>query len=285
MHALLLSVLLSAAPAPEAVARIGTVEVTVDELRAYVETLGEAERAALAKDPAVLSQTVRTYLARRAVVREATAKAWDESPAVKAQLARVRDQALAELWLESVARPPPGYPSDAELQAAYDANRAAFAVPRQLRVAQLFVAIGRRSPDEARRRAEELARKAKAKGADFAALAREESDEKDAASKGGEIGWLGEEQMVPGIRATVAALSKDAVSDPVLLDDGCHVVKLLDVKPASTRTLAEVRDALTAQLRAERVRANRQAYLAKLLEQSPPVVNELALSKLLQKAR
>jgi peptidylprolyl isomerase len=266
--------------AAEVVARMGHIEVTVDDLRAYVETLGEQERAALIRDPALLGQVVRTYLARQAVVREATARKWDQSKAVKAKLERVREQALSDLYLESVARPPDGYPSEAELQAAYDANRASFAVPRQFRVAQIFIAAGK-GADEGRRRADEVARKARAKDADFAALARAESDEKGAAQAGGEIGWLTEEMMVPGIRASVAALAKDQVSEPVRLDDGWHVLKLLDAKPPSTRALPEVRDALSARLRAERAQAVRREYLARLLEGTPPAVNELALGRVL----
>jgi peptidylprolyl isomerase len=260
---------------------MGKVEVTADEIRGYLETLGPEERSALSKDPALLSQAVRTYLARQAVVREAVAKKWDQSQAVKAKLDRVREQALAELYLQELSQPPEGFPSDAEIQSAYDANRAAFSVPRQYRVAQVFVAAGKGAPDDGRRRSEEIARRARAKDADFAAMARAESDEKGAAERGGEIGWLTEEQMVPGVRATVTGLAKGQVADAVRLEDGWHVLKLLDSKASAVRTLAEVRDALVARLRAERAQASRREYLAKLLEKNPPAVNELTLSKAL----
>jgi len=121
--------------------------------------------------------------------------------------------------------------------------------------------------------------------ADFAAVARELSDEREVAVRGGEIGWLAEEQIVPGIRATVVGLSKGGVSEPVRLDDGWHILKLLDVRAPSVRTLAEVREALVAQLRAERARTNRQAYLSRLLEQNPPAINELTLQRILAKAK
>lgn len=276
------------AAAAEVVARIGVSEVTSEELRAYVETLGAQEQAAVAKDPALLSQVVRAYLARQAVLREARSKKWDQEPSVKAQLDRVRDQAMTELYLQSVSKPADGYPSDAEVQSAYDSNKRAFDVPRQYRVAQIFVAakgLDKAAEEQARKRIDEITRKLRQKGADFATVARADSDEKEVGQRGGDIGWLIEAQMVPGIRAEVSGLAKDAVSDPIRLDDGWHVVKVLETKPASTRPLAEVRDAIVAQMRAERAQANRQAYLAKLLEQSPPAINELALSKVLAKAK
>jgi len=91
--------------------------------------------------------------------------------------------------------------------------------------------------------------------------------------------------MVPGIRGPVTVLAKDGISEPIRLDDGWHLIKLLEVRAASTRPLAEVRESIASQLRADRTRANRQAYLSKLLEQNPPTINELALPKVLAKAK
>jgi len=286
----LLALALGIAPqaiAADIVGKIGGTEVTATEVRAYVETLPVTDRAALAKDPSLLSQVVRTYLARQAVLKEAQAKKYDQQPQVRAQLDRVRDETLTELYLQSVSRPPDGFPSDSELQAAYQANRKAFEVPRQYQVAQIFVSAARgdrEAEEKGRRKLEEVTRRLKQK-ADFAAVARELSDERDAGARGGEIGWLAEEQIVPGIRATVVALTKGGVSEPVRLDDGWHVLRLLDLRPPTVRSLAEVRETLTAQMRAERARANRQAYLARLLEQNPPAINELTLPGILAKAK
>ena len=275
-----------AAPAAaEVVARAGTAEVTGDELRAYLDGLAPAERAALAKDPALLAQVARAYLASQAVLREAQARKWDARPEVRAQLDRVRDEALEALYLQVVSQPPEGYPSDAEVQAAYDANRKAFAVPRQWRLAQIFVAAPKGAAageEKARRRVEEIKRLLAVKGADFAAVAMAHTDEKEAVARGGEIGWLAEAQLVPGLRPVVSALAKGAIAEPVQLDDGWHVVRVLETKEPSTRPLSEVREALVARLRADRSQANRQAYLARLLEQAPPAINELALGKLVQ---
>lgn len=273
----------------EVIGRMSGIDVSSDEIRAYIETLGAQERAALAKEPTALAQVVRGYLARRAVLKEAQAKKWDQQPMIKAQLDRAREQALIELYLESVSRPPDGFPSDGEVLRAYDANKAAFEAPGQFRLAQIYVAAAKGADKEteanARRKVDAIAQKLKQKGAEFAAVARTDSEEKQSAPQGGEIGWLTEEQMVPGIRSAVTALAKDGVGNPIRLDDGWHIIKLLETKPASVSPLAEVRESIVAQLRAERSRANRQAYLAKLLEQNPPTVNELALPKVMAKAK
>jgi parvulin-like peptidyl-prolyl isomerase len=76
-------------------------------------------------------------------------------------------------------------------------------------------------------------------------------------------------------------LAKGAISEPIRLDDGWHIIKLTDTKAAYTRTLPEVRDQLAQQMRNERAAALRRAYIAELLKEHPPVLNELALSNLL----
>jgi len=242
--------------AVDVIARAGSTEVTVDELRSYLATLPATERRALAREPAALSQAVRAYLARRALLQEAAAKKLEELPEVKAKLQRVREDALVDLYLDSISVPPEGYPSEADVQAAYEKNGASFDVPRQYRLAQVFVAQGKDAEQAARR--------------------------PHPASEFVDLGWLSEAQLVPGIRATVVGLPAGSVSDPVRLEDGWHLVKLLETRPATHRTLAEVRGTIVAGLRAEKTQALRRAHLARLLDRSPPAVNELVLGQVLQ---
>lgn len=275
------------AAAAEVLARAGTAEISTDDVRALVRALPAEDQSTLAKDPTRLSQFVRAHLTRKILLAEIGAKKFEQQPGVKAQLERSREQMLMELYLDAVSKPPESYPSDAELKAAYEANKASLEIPRQFQVAQVYVALAKGADkageEKAKKKLDEVVKKLRAKGADFAAIARSESEDASSAGKGGEIGWLTEAQLVPGIRGPVTALGKDAISEPVRLDDGWHVLKLLDLRPAGYRPLAEVRETLVAQLGAAKGRELRQAYLAKLLEQNPPAINELALSKVLEK--
>jgi parvulin-like peptidyl-prolyl isomerase len=275
----------SAGNGGEVIARVGTSDVTADEVRAVVATLDARQQAALAHDPALLSQAVRTMLANRLVLKEARGKKWDQQPGVAAQLDRARENLLAELYLQSVTTPPDSFPSEAEIKAVYDANATAFLVPRQFQLAQITVAVAKdadkAAEDKARKKLDEVVKKLKQPGANFAALAKSDSDDGDSAEKGGEIGWLTEAQLRPEIRGQIVGLAKSAFAEPVRLDDGWHILKLLDTQASHARPLAEVRDALVQRIRAERTDANRRAYVTELFKQSPPIINELALSKLL----
>ncbi|MBV9563134.1 MAG: peptidyl-prolyl cis-trans isomerase [Bradyrhizobium sp.] len=263
----------------DVVARVGNINVSADEMRGYLTALGPRERAAIGQDPGLLSQAVRLQLANRLVLQELVAKKWDQQPNVAAQLDRLRENALVELYLQTVSVPPANYPSDDEVQQVYDANHNALLMPRQFQLTQIFVPAAKddkAAEDGAKKALDEIQRKLKAPGADFTAIAIE-NDSKT----GGDLGWLVESQIRPEIRAQVMQLAKGVISEPIRLDDGFHILKLIDTKAAYTRPLAEVRDQLVQQMRSERAAALRRAYLGELLKQHPPVLNEFALSNLL----
>lgn len=269
----------------DVIARVGSANISAEELRSYVGALPVRDQAALAKDPALLSQAVRMLLANRLVLQEVVTKKWDKQANVVAQLDRVRDNALVEIYLQSVSTPPDSFPGEDDLQKVYEANRGALLMPRQFHLAQIYVAApkdaDKATEDKAKRKLDEILGKLKAPAADFASIARAEGESKD----GGDLGWVAETQIRPEIKSQVMGLAKNGVSEAIRLDDGWHILRLLDTKAAYTRTLPEVREQLVQQMRTERAAAMRRAYLAELLKQHPPILNELALSNLLDSSR
>jgi hypothetical protein len=275
-----------AAP-PDVIGQAGSLRVTAAEVKDTLAALGEAGAAA-GGDPAAAGQLVRSLLAQRLLLREAEAAGHDRRPETAARLARAREVALTESWLESVSAPPAAYPSEAELQAAYDNAKPRLALPRTWRLAQIFVTLPKDAGTEAAAAADQkLARVRQAlrdKPADFAALAAQYSEEAGSAGRGGEIGWLEENRIQPAILERLASLKVDALTEPVRLDDGWHIVKLLDVREPRTPPLEEVRRELVQRLRAEKARTSSEAHLADLLRRHPVAINELALAELLRSA-
>ncbi len=274
-----------AARADSTLGKIGDLEIKTDEIREAIAGLQAGQDAVLANDPAALGQYVRALLIQRLVLQEALAQKWDQQPEVVAKLVRARESALTESYLESVSQVPAGFPSESELQAAYDAAKPSLLVPQTYHLAQIFIALpkdaDKTTSDQAKAKLGTITAKLKERAADFSAIASAESDEAASKARGGEIGWIAENQIQPGIRERLPKLAVGAISEPIRLEDGWHILKLLDTREAHTPPLDQIRDQLVVQLRAERARLNRQEYLAKLLKDHPLAINEIELTKLL----
>jgi len=283
------SLLSQAAENPEAdiLGRVGEEVVSIDDVRASLSSLAPQDRETAGKDPALMNKLVRSLLVQNIVLQEAQAQKWEQEPAVAAQLARVRETAITESYLQSKCAPPESYPNDTELQAAYEAAKPSLLVPRTYHLAQIFITdpktgaaagLPARSVSE---RVTTVQKALKVSGADFTALAGTHSDERESAGRGGDLGWLAETQIQPEIRTRLTSVKLNAVTDPIRLDDGWHILKVLDIREPFTATLEQVKPRLVQQLRAERTKANTQEYLARLLQENPIAINELALTKIL----
>lgn len=267
----------------EVVAHAATGNITASQVRDFIATLDAREQNAILRDPALMGQAVRLMIANQMALKEAEDKKWDQQPAVNEKLKQIRDRAVSEMYLQVVSAPPAAYPNDSEVEKTYEANKAAFLVPRQFKIAQIFLALPKDADDavtqNARKKLADTLSKLKQSGADFGAIARAQSDDMDSASRGGELGWVADAQIRPEIKSQIEGLQVDAIGDPLKLDDGWHIIKLLETKASVTRPLSEVRAVLVQRMRTQMAEANRRAYLGKILEQSPPAINEIALSK------
>lgn len=259
------------------------VSVTQAEVTALLKPLDSGVRKTLVADPAKLDQVVRSRLAAQAVLAEAGAKGWDKQPQVQAMIDEAKREVILRSYLASVSAPPADYPSDAEIQAAYDHNQAAFAVPRAWRISQIYVAVAPGADaatlDKARQRATDLSRQVHGKGVDFAALAQANSDDKASAARGGDMGLLPDAVLMPEIRKIVDTMKTGDVAGPIQTAAGFHVIRLTDTRAAGVAPLAAVKERIRAELRQQREQQNEQAYMARLVGPGAVSIDEAALQK------
>ncbi|ROU03283.1 peptidylprolyl isomerase [Histidinibacterium lentulum] len=111
---------------------------------------------------------------------------------------------------------------------------------------------------ETEEEAQALVEEARAEGADFAALARENSTGPSGPS-GGELGWFGPDAMVAPFQEAVAAMEPGTVSEPVQTQFGWHVIRLNETRIAEAPPLEALRTELTQQLQSEAVEARLEA--------------------------
>lgn len=284
LRLLILAALALASPTAHAepiIGSIGDINLSAAEAREMLESAATAAGQPLQADAEALKQFVRATLIQRLVLEHANTADHADSPAVAKELARARDAALVESFLRISSAPPKDFPAEAEVADFYAKNKESFLVPKTWRVAQIFI-----SDREPAASAEAEAKLAKVRealtepAADFASIARRFSDDLTSAPDGGDLGWIRDDLIQPGIREALPGLKVSGISEPVRLDDGWHILRLIDAREPHTPPLAELAPRIYALLRSNKARENREAYLSELLRDSPPAVNEIELLKL-----
>lgn len=141
--------------------------------------------------------------------------------------------AYVELALEQM--PKAAAPADDVLKEIYESRKATlFSTPEERHASHILIAFGA-DKAAAQKKAQELYDKAR-NGADFAALAKDNSDDPGSKGKGGDLGWVKRGMMVPKFESALFALDKaGALSEPVETQFGWHVIKLDEIKPAQTK--------------------------------------------------
>lgn len=91
------------------------------------------------------------------------------------------------------------------------------------------------------------------KGASFAEMAKKYSEDPASADQGGDLDWLGREQMIAAFDEALFAMNEGEVSDVVETQFGFHLIKLDKIRSEKIQTLAEKRDELIAELQADSV--------------------------------
>lgn len=272
-----------AANSGPAVARLGNQQVSPEELQALLAAVPPQTHEQLRGNREALERWIRSRLAEKAVLEQADAQGWAQRPDVVRQTRAATEQIVFRDYLQSVSKVPADYPSAAELQQAYDAGKANWQTPALYRVSQIFLGVNEPQNLEAvRKQATELSKKAQATSADFAGLAKEFSQDRLTAERGGDTGLQPLQQLVPEVRGVVARLKVGAVSDPVQSSGGFHVIKLTEQQPARTATLDELRDQLTQALRAQRQEQIAQAYLDGMLNTATLSIDGAELNKVLE---
>jgi len=137
--------------------------------------------------------------------------------------------------------------SEEDLQQYYEENIDRFRSETERRSSHILISTDAASDDEALSLANDLLSRINA-GEDFAALAQEFSDDPGSGANGGDLGWTTSGVFVAEFEAALFELSEGQVSLPVRTEFGYHLIRLDEIRPGAERPLADVRDALLAEV-------------------------------------
>jgi peptidyl-prolyl cis-trans isomerase D len=142
----------------------------------------------------------------------------------------------------------------ADVERAYNNSIEQYSTPEQIRASHILLKTEGKDDATVKTRAEELLKQAKS-GADFSELAKKNSEDEASAKNGGDLDYFGRGRMIPEFEQVAFSMQPGQISDPVKTSFGYHIIKLVDKKPGTTRTLQEVRPQITEQLASERAQA------------------------------
>jgi peptidyl-prolyl cis-trans isomerase SurA len=156
--------------------------------------------------------------------------------------------------------------SDEDVKAYYDRHMKSGSNV-QVRASHVFIAIPESADPSVVKEKQALAQKILERaqaGEDFAALARELSDDAATRAEGGDLGLFGKDMLPKPIEEMVFAMKPGEIRGPIRADRGFHVIKLVDRKIKTAKPLAEVEDDLRMQLRQKEMERQTKTYLAEL---------------------
>jgi peptidyl-prolyl cis-trans isomerase D len=145
--------------------------------------------------------------------------------------------------------------SDEEVKAAYQSRADRYKEGETRRASHILIRAAKEAPEAeakaAKAKADELLAQVSKAPADFAKLAKQNSQDPGSAQKGGDLDWFGRGAMVKVFEDTAFALKEGQVSDVVRSDFGFHIIRLTGVRAERSKPFEEVKADLLAELKRE----------------------------------
>jgi peptidyl-prolyl cis-trans isomerase D len=166
--------------------------------------------------------------------------------------------------------------TQSDLQSYYRDHQEEYRVPEQVNASHILVKTPAPGPDgkvddtavkAAKQKAEDLLAKVKS-GANFAELAKKNSDDPGSAQQGGSLGWVNRGQMVPEFEKAAFALKKGETSGLVQSSYGFHIIRLDDRHEARLKPLDEVKSEIEPIVRQQKAQTVNENISNKIASQA-----------------
>lgn len=151
---------------------------------------------------------------------------------------------------------PDAPPSEEDLRKRYEDEKQHFVQPEQRLVSHILIDVPKNATPAQQKAALAKAQKiaAEATPQNFAKLAEQDSSDLGSKRQGGDLGWLEKGVTDKAFEDALFSLNKGQISQPVLSDEGYHILWLRDIRSGQAKPFEEVR----AQLEKEAVDAEKE---------------------------
>lgn len=153
-----------------------------------------------------------------------------------------------------------------QVRAKYEAGKTSeFAHPEQAHLLHILIKVNTPAEDAAAKAKADALVKQLRGGADFAALAKANSQDPSSAGNGGDMGWVDRGTTVEPFDTAAFTIPPNTISDPIRSKEfGYHIIKVLDRRPGGPRPYEEVRSQIAAQLAVQMAKDQAQDEINKV---------------------
>lgn len=171
--------------------------------------------------------------------------------------------------------------SDEELKKYYEDNKESF-YRDEVKASHILIStldennkpLSEAKKKEAKKKAEDILKKAKS-GEEFAALAKEYSDDKGSGAQGGDLDYFGKGQMVEPFEKAAFSMKVGEISDLVESEYGYHIIKLTDKVQGQT-SFEDAKDTIKSTLLAEKYnKKTQELYKNMKVEKNEDVIKNI----------
>ncbi|MDY7575200.1 SurA N-terminal domain-containing protein [Actimicrobium sp. CCI2.3] len=146
--------------------------------------------------------------------------------------------------------------TDQEASGLYEQNKNRYGVEEQRRASHILINLkkGGSAADKAlaKDKAEKLLAQVRKNPADFARIAKANSEDQGSAPNGGDLDFFGKGAMTPPFEDAVFKLKLNEISNVVESDFGFHIIEVTEIKPASFRTFEQVKPEIIADIKKQK---------------------------------
>jgi len=194
-----------------------------------------------------------TFLAQ-AKVDEAAIKSYYDSHLTEFQLPeQVRVEYLT-LSLDELARQ--AVVSDDEARKYLAEHGSDFGQQEERQASHILISVAANAPEAdktaARNKAEQVLAEAKQSPQNFAALAKQYSQDPGSAAIGGDLGYFGRGMMVKAFEDAAYSMKPDEIRGPVQTDFGFHIIKLAAIRTGKQVKFEEVKNKIEQELKKQK---------------------------------
>ena len=232
-------------------ATVGTKTITEADVDAFIMQLGQRGQAY--QNPQGRAMVLEQLINKALLVLDATRNLYERDAEFKAELARVKEDLLANYAVEKAIRDV--RVNDTDVETYYNENKAQFVQGATVNASHILV--------DSEEKANEILAKINAGELTFEDAAKEFST-CPSGKEGGNLGDFGRGQMVPEFDTACFEMAEGEVRGPVKTQFGYHIIRLNKKNEAQALSYNDVRAQLYEQLTRDKQQAAYQSKINQL---------------------